>query len=77
MQAKDVLRVSRAYAGFTQQEAAGMYGVTEKTYRSWEKGGTAAPFDAVCSIVNDVFKLSLTKVLELKDVESKEPAQRA
>lgn len=75
MLAKDILRVGRAYGGFTQQEAALLYGVTEKTYRSWEKGGTAAPFDAVFSIVSDVFKISLTRILELKDGEYKEPAQ--
>ncbi|RLV60988.1 XRE family transcriptional regulator [Parashewanella curva] len=61
----DLLKIGRRIRGITQQDVADSYGVHVKTYRKWEKGETAVPYDALVAICDDVFRLPVEKINEV------------
>ncbi|MEL4389490.1 helix-turn-helix transcriptional regulator [Shewanella sp. DNRA4] len=62
--AADLLKVGRRLRGMTQDEVAGIYGISLSTYQRWENGRTNVPYDDVTSICVDVFKLTIEKISE-------------
>ncbi|KZN64047.1 hypothetical protein N473_15715 [Pseudoalteromonas luteoviolacea CPMOR-1] len=63
-----ILRLARLVRQMTLDEVAVAYGgISRDTLSRWERGVTAAPFDDVRGIVEDVLKF---KLVELIGVES-------
>ena len=63
----DVLKFGRKLRQLTQQDVAEIYGVNIKTYRAWEKGQSAVPYDHVVAICDDVFQLPLDTINGVMD----------
>ncbi|MPY24325.1 helix-turn-helix transcriptional regulator [Shewanella sp. YLB-07] len=61
----DLLKAGRTIRGFTQDEVAQIYGISSKTYGSWERGRTAVSYDDLSAIFDQVFQLPLDKVTEV------------
>ncbi|WP_229814699.1 helix-turn-helix domain-containing protein [Shewanella hanedai] len=65
MKGSDLLKAGRTIRGFTQDEVAEIYGVSCKTYGSWERGRTAVSYDDLSAIFEQIFILPLDKVTEV------------
>ncbi|QPB82808.1 helix-turn-helix domain-containing protein [Pseudoalteromonas rubra] len=62
----EILKAARSLRGMTQDEVVAMYGgISRNIYQRWEGGRTAAPYDDVKAIVEQVYKLNLANLLAM------------
>ncbi|MGI2021704.1 helix-turn-helix domain-containing protein [Shewanella glacialipiscicola] len=63
--AATILKTGRAIKGFSQDEVAEIYGVDRRTYQRWESGQCNVPCNHLLSILDDVFHLSIDRIMEV------------
>ncbi|ESP94043.1 MULTISPECIES: helix-turn-helix domain-containing protein [Pseudoalteromonas] len=59
-----LLKYARKCRGYTQAESAACYGIEERTLRRWENNEYNPRWNDVISLIEDVYLMDITQVIE-------------